>query len=306
MLKILYVCMCTCVSNFKSFLSLEVYTMMLYVIRATNISAKITLFYEEKGENFNLIFYTFFFSRECIFPHLEIVCLIRKEIICRSYSPPRGRNPAAQPCTSNLKQKNKHFYSRSLSNFHYFRPKFGLTSNSSFVDRVYVSTNRTTNFFFLKKKFFECFCLLFTQEKSLEKFQSLNRSSLFEENEDFEIPRLNDDFYLFATKGLNRRDLHYLAERSELTQQGRSESKVRDGVKKGLGGESGAVKKRKGFPFFPRNPFHPCLSPPAQGSSLLLFVEEMSIFYFPSRILSAAACSLSVSVHRESSVGREL
>lgn len=107
----------------------------------------------------------FFFSRECIFPYLEIVCLIRKEIICRSYSPPRGRNPAAQPCTSNLKQKNKHFYSRSLSNFHYFRPKFGLTSNSSFVDRVYVSTNRTTNFFFLKKKFFECLFRMFCLHK---------------------------------------------------------------------------------------------------------------------------------------------
>lgn len=165
MLEILYVCMCTCVSNFKSFLSLEVYTMMLYVIRATNISAKITLFYEEKSENFNLIFYTFFFSRECIFPYLEIVCLIRKEIICRSYSPPRGRNPAAQPCTSNLKQKNKHFYSRSLSNFHYFRPKFGLISNSSFV-------------FFLKKKFFECFCFecsVYTRKKfgEISKSQSL-------------------------------------------------------------------------------------------------------------------------------------
>lgn len=44
MLEILYICMCTCVSNFKSFLSLEVYTMMLYVMRVTNISAKITLF----------------------------------------------------------------------------------------------------------------------------------------------------------------------------------------------------------------------------------------------------------------------
>lgn len=67
MLEILYVCMCTCVSNFKSFLSLEVYTMMLYVIRATNISAKITLFYEEKSENFNLIFYTFFFFARMYF-----------------------------------------------------------------------------------------------------------------------------------------------------------------------------------------------------------------------------------------------
>lgn len=109
------------------------------------------------------------------------------------------------------------------------------------------------------------------------------------------------------------------------SQQGRSESKVKRemGLKKGLGGESGAAylpggggrrgdgkeeKRKKGFSFFSKEPFpfHPCLSPPAQGSSPLLFVEEMSIFYFPSRILSAAACSLSVSVHRESSVGREL
>lgn len=53
-------------------------------------------------------------------PHLEVICLIGKEIICRSYSPPRGRNPAAQPCTSNLKQKNKHFYPRSPSIFPLF------------------------------------------------------------------------------------------------------------------------------------------------------------------------------------------
>lgn len=104
------------------------------------------------------------------------------------------------------------------------------------------------------------------------------------------------------------------------SQQGRSESKVKRemGLKKGLGGESGAgylpggrgtvkkKKERKGFPFFPRNPFHSILASRRPPRDPLLFVEEMSIFYFPSRILSAAACSLSVSVHRESSVGREL
>lgn len=102
------------------------------------------------------------------------------------------------------------------------------------------------------------------------------------------------------------------------SQQEESESKARDGVKKRVGrrkrgclftgGNSKEEKRKKEFSFFSKEPFpfHPCLSPPVQGSSPLLFVEEMSIFYFPSRILSAAACSLSVSVHRESSVGREL
>lgn len=70
MLEILYVCMCTCVSNFKSFLSLEVYTMMLYVMRVTNISAKITLFTKlNETERVKILiwFSIRFFFRENVF-----------------------------------------------------------------------------------------------------------------------------------------------------------------------------------------------------------------------------------------------
>lgn len=72
------------------------------------------------------------------------------------------------------------------------------------------------------------------------------------------------------------------------SQQGRSESKVKRemGLKKGLGGESGAAylpggggdggtvkkkKERKGFPFFPRNPFHSILASRRPPRDPLLF-----------------------------------
>lgn len=189
-------------------------------------------------------------------PHLEVICLIGKEIICRSYSPPRGRNPAAQPCTSNLKQKNKHFYPRSPSIFPLFSSEIQFK-----LKLVYVSTNRTTNFFFLKKKIFQMFLLaVYTRKKfgEISKSQSLFS---FRGERRFRDSTLERRFLPFRNKRVeSMRSPHYLAERSELTQQGRrSESKVRDGVKKRVGRRKRGSKKKKGFSFFSKESF-PSLS----------------------------------------------
>lgn len=105
----IYICMY--VSNFKSFLSLEVYD---YIDDRDdcNGNTREYVFITRESENFNLIFTPFSTTVR------KSSTLITKEtiiiIIIRGYSPPRGRSPAAQPCASNLKRENNHFYPRSF------------------------------------------------------------------------------------------------------------------------------------------------------------------------------------------------
>lgn len=77
----------------------------------------------------------------------------------------------------------------------------------------------------------------------------------------FRDSTLERRFLPFRNKRVeSMRSPHYLAERSELTQQGRrSESKVRDGVKKRVGRRKRGSKKKKGFSFFSKESF-PSLS----------------------------------------------
>lgn len=107
----IYICMY--VSNFKSFLSLEVYD---YIDDRDDCDRM-----EIRGNTFSLpervkilIWFLHRSQQQCE----RSSTLITKEtiiiIIIRGYSPPRGRSPAAQPCASNLKRENNHFYPRSF------------------------------------------------------------------------------------------------------------------------------------------------------------------------------------------------
>lgn len=89
-------------------------------------------------------------------------------IVISGYSPSPGRSPAAQPCASNLKRENNHFYPRSIS------------SLFSIEDRFNLNTDRRSNDKKKEKNLvekFQKFLLLFSTSlekvwRNFERFQS--------------------------------------------------------------------------------------------------------------------------------------
>lgn len=56
-------------------------------------------------------------------------------IVINGYSPSPGRSPAAQPCASNLKRENNHFYPRSISSLFSIEDRFNLNTDRRSNDK---------------------------------------------------------------------------------------------------------------------------------------------------------------------------